>query len=385
MRHSLPRIIAERILTDCVESGQVAPGERLPTVRELEAHYAVSRTTVVHALAILEQQGRLVKRQGSGCYVSEPIVPPAGGLSAESDSPRLVAFIADYAETELMLHVHEGIDRACHTGGYHVLAANSQGDLVKEQQQVRRAVQAGCLAVVLVPVTRTRSQLRADYLLTEFTDLPIVLVDIAYPEQRRSQVVFDNYHAGYDLTRLLLREGHRRIAFMDTDRPDDPVMHTSTRERYKGYLDAMRAEGVTSRPEDRWVIADHPCLVNVTRYALPFLVDWRSRPDRPTALIAIDDTAAMQTIHLAKQLGIVVPDQLRLVGFDNTATARTFYPPFPTTTPDFRKAGELAAEIAIRQIGDPAETQAIYVLPAPILERTALDLEHWPLSTITTD
>lgn len=58
MRRSVSRVVADAILADFVHGGTLKPGDRLPTVRELERLYDASRATIVHALSMLEQQGR---------------------------------------------------------------------------------------------------------------------------------------------------------------------------------------------------------------------------------------------------------------------------------------------------------------------------------------
>ena len=331
MRNSLPQQIARIILADHIESGRASPGERLPTVRELEQQYVTSRSTIVHALSILEQQGWMERRQGSGCFVIERPAP-------EEDPSRLLAYIANFAESELMLHAYKGIEQVCCNHGFHVLVANSQNDYDLERAHLERIISAGCRAAVIVPVTRRQSQMQTDYLLTAYPQLPIVLLDIAYPEQRRTQVVFNNYQAGYDMTELLLKEGHRRIAFMDVDQPQDTYMHFSTRERYRGYRDALRTAAVPFHADDRWIVSDRLPIADVAKAILPFLLSRCKPQERPTALIAIDDVTAVHTIQLAQQVGLIIPDDLSVAGFDNTSIARSFRPPFPTTSPDFRQA-----------------------------------------------
>lgn len=290
MRNSLPQQIAHRILADHIESGRATPGERLPTVRELEQQYVTSRSTIVHALSILEQQGWMERRQGSGCFVIER---PS---TEEGISSKLIAYVANFAESELMLHVYDGIEQVCRKHGFQVLVTNSQSDYDLEQAHLERIIAAGCQAAVIVPVTRRQSQMRTDYLLTAYPAFPIVLVDIAYPEQRRTQVVFNNYQAGYDMTELLLKEGHRRIAFMDVDQPQDTFLHFSTRERYRGYREALRNAAVPFQAEDRWIVSDRLPILDVAEAVLPFLLSRFVSQERPTALIAMDDVTAVHTI-----------------------------------------------------------------------------------------
>ncbi len=68
-------------------------------------------------------------------------------------------------------------------------------------------------------------------------------------------------------------------------------------------------------------------------------------------------------------MGLRVPDDLRVVGFDNLAVSRSFTPAFPTSNPDFVSAGRIAADALVRMIdGEPHEHWR-YVLPVPLLRR----------------
>jgi len=363
MRRSVSNIVADAILADFVHSGRLQPGDRLPPVRELEHLYDASRATIVHALSLLEQQGWVEKRHGSGCYVKQP------ETSRTPFSQNLIGFIARNTNTEVILRVYAGIERVARIHKMHVLVASSDDSCEFEREQIARLIRAGCSAIVLFPVTRTERQLREDYLKKEFLDFPIVLVDIAYPEQKRPQVVFDNYLLGYEMTEMLLHEGHRRIAFMDMEMGEEQLMHYSTRERYRGYLDALHHAGVPARAEDRWIIRGRLPGEDMSEEVMPFLREWKRCEQRPTAVIAIEDFCAMRTIEAAQTLGIHVPDELTVAGFDNLTIARSFNPPFPTSDPDFRRAGEVATRLALRQIRGSLTEPVIYMLPVPIKRR----------------
>jgi GntR family transcriptional regulator of arabinose operon len=359
---SISRNIADAILSDLLHSGQVQQGDKLPPVRELERRYNVSRATIVHALGLLEQQGWINRRQGSGCYV-------ARRAGERPTAQNLMGFIARNTNSEVILRVYAGIERIARLHGFNVLVASSDDSYTFERQQVDNLIRAGCAAIVLFPVTRTEAELREDYLKREFTDFPIVLVDIAYPEQKRSQVVFDNYLLGYEMTEMLLREGHRRIAFMDIEKGAQPFMHYSTRERYRGYLDALRHAGISPDPEDHWVMRSHLPGEDMIEEVEPFLRRWQQMDSRPSAVIAIEDFCAIHTIQLAKHLGIRVPEELTVVGFDNLSVARNFHPAFPTSDPDFRRAGEIAARLALQLARGTLSEPVIYMLPVSIKRR----------------
>jgi GntR family transcriptional regulator of arabinose operon len=363
MKRSLPQRIALAIVAEYLETGFLEAGDRLPTVRELERSFQVSRNTILQALSFLEQQGYVYRKHGSGVFVAHQS-PPAQG------SVPLIGFVGPNVYADLMLRVYEGVEQVARLHGMHVVVGSTSNDYQIERWQVSKMVQAGCQAVVLFPCTRTKSQLRQDYLKSEFLDTPIVLVDTAYPEQERPQVVFDNYRAGYEMTQLLLHEGHRHIAFMDFARHGDDWVHYSTRERYRGYVDALKQAGITPQEQYHWIIWDkHFAVDNVQPDIRNLLELAKHQTPRPSAVIAIEDAMAVQTIVLAQEMGFAVPEQLRVVGFDDLLVAHMFRPEFPTTAPDFRRAGELAAELAIRLIRGEKLPPLVYILPVPIRRR----------------
>lgn len=369
MKISLPHRIALAIVSDYMETGYLKAGDRLPPVRALERRYGVSRNTVLHALSLLEQQGYVYRKHGAGVFVQTVSSAPAPTVP-------LLGLAGPNIYADLMLRVYEGVEKVARLHQMHVVVGSTGNDYHLERWQVARMVELGCQAIILFPCTRTESQLRQDYLKSEFPNTPIVLVDTAYPEQGRPQVVFDNYRAGYEMTQLLLQEGHERIAFMDFARREDSWMHYSTRERYRGYLDALKMAGMTLMPEHHWVIWDKHFAVDDVRSEIEqFLRKWLTEVHPPTAVIAIEDAIAVQTVLIAQDMGIHVPEQLCVVGFDDLPVARLFRPAFPTTAPDFRRAGELAADLAVRLIRGERLSSLVYMLPVPIRRRGAT-LKH---------
>src|SRR5262249_13704706 len=143
------------------------------------------------------------------------------------------------------------------------------------------------------------------------------------------------------------------------------------------YLDALRFARRPCRAEDRWGVSGLGIPPEAIRV---WLTAWRAQPERPTALIALEDRVAIQIVQQAQELGIRVPEELCITGFDNLAVGRSFSPPFPTTEPDFRRAGEIATRLAIQQMRGERMEPCIYMLPVPIRRRRAAH-DHRPSAT----
>ena len=154
-----PGQVAKRILAQIIEGGGLCSGEQLPSVRELTNRLGVSTTSVVNALSVLQAQGLVRKIHGVGCFVA--------GEAVESDEENheSIAFIMPNVMTTGCLgRVYAGVERAARAHGYDLVTATAHYDYAVEQGLVERFVAGGCKGIVMNPVTRTRPQLKSDYL-----------------------------------------------------------------------------------------------------------------------------------------------------------------------------------------------------------------------------
>lgn len=375
MRPLLYQTIAERIVQDCIERGGLRPGDRLPSITQLQRQFSVSRNTVWQALSMLGQKGVLENRQGSGCYVADPWHTRGVGRQ------NLIGFLASHIHCEIMTNLFSGIERTAQRYGMHVMVMNSEREYDRERLHVHEAVQAGCVAIIMAPVMRTIAQLAHDYLNTELLDFPIVLVDMADPSHKRTKVVFNNYQSGLEMTELLIRKGHRRIATMHFAHARGAYVSRSLDDRYAGYREAMRQAGLQVYKEDHWPVrfymGDH--LDECTA----LLRQWCNQSPRPTAIIATEDYIAVSMSIAARRMGIVVPDDLLIVGFDNLPIARSFDPPFPTSNPDFHAMGVQAVHLVLQRASGRLDPDVTCILPAPIIERTRVSTSQEYLDTRT--
>jgi LacI family transcriptional regulator len=189
---------------------------------------------------------------------------------------------------------------------------------------------------------------------------PIVAVD---PHTGTSELpTIDSYNLrGAQLaTEHLLELGHRRIAML-TGRPD----LQSAQLREQGYRQAMAAAGVPVEEQLVPVGAYDPAVsVDPARELL-------SVADPPTAIFAANDVSAIATIEVAAELGLQVPGDLSVVGFDNIPESALCSPPLTTVEQPIRKMGQHAVELLLALIrGDPAETTHITLATNLILRQS---------------
>ena len=345
------------------------PGERLPTERALETHFGVSRATISRALSVLTAEGWIKTRRGSGAFVADRRAEPSSDF-------RPIGFIAPYLppkeelQNPVLQRIGFGVERRASELGYQAITASSQFSMEHEAKLIDQFIQMGVSGIILYPTysPRPRCSDHTDPLAQRWREFPIVLTDIGSAHWGRSMVQIDNFRLGHDLTVALLRNGHRNIVFLHTDKAR---LHNSVTDRQRGWEAALLRAGTTIPPSYRgWPAEEfsHPEGLEESDADLLATALLQLSP-RPDAVIAWDDPAAIALILALGRQGIAVPEQIRVAGFDNYEAGRFFHPTFPTTAPDFIRLGETAVDLLDEQLNSPRCAPRTLLLSATILSR----------------
>ncbi|HKN98779.1 MAG TPA: LacI family DNA-binding transcriptional regulator [Pseudonocardiaceae bacterium] len=170
-------------------------------------------------------------------------------------------------------------------------------------------------------------------------DAPIVAVDPHTGPTDLPTIDSDNLRGAQLATEHLLALGHTRIGML-TGRAD----LQSARLREEGFRQALAAAGV---PVDESLVEPGAYDAGVSADSAIRLL---SRPDRPTAVFAANDITAIATVETAHTLGLRVPDDLSVVGFDNVPESALSSPPLTTVHQPIREMGQSAIDMLIRLI-----------------------------------
>ncbi|MGB3735084.1 MAG: LacI family DNA-binding transcriptional regulator [Ilumatobacter sp.] len=189
---------------------------------------------------------------------------------------------------------------------------------------------------------------------------PVVAVDPHLGASTVPSVDSQNFEGAQAATRHLLDLGHRRIGFL-AGRSD----LESARRREAGYRSALADAGVSF----------DPTLIQAGGFTeetseVPALT-LLSLADRPTAIFAANDLSAIQVLRTATQLGLSVPDDLSVVGFDNIPESAMTDPPLTTVDQSIQSLGEEAVRILVDLIERPdrAGRVAHTTLPTSLVVR----------------
>lgn len=189
-------------------------------------------------------------------------------------------------------------------------------------------------------------------------NLPTVLIE--FPNTRLNSVEIDDVAGGRMVAEYLVAKGHRRIAFLgDTDLPEYAIHPVSL--RLVGFRQGLQEAGITL--EDAFVRLA-PYTMEQTRQAAITLLNM---PSPPTAIFAATDFQALSVIKVARQLGVRIPEQLAVIGFDDLDMAE--YADLTTVRQHLDESGRLAIEILLAHIADNSRPVQHIKLPLAIVER----------------
>lgn len=190
---------------------------------------------------------------------------------------------------------------------------------------------------------------------------PIVAVDPHTGQSDLPTIDSDNERGAELAVTHLLDLGHRRIAML-TGRPD----LESARLRERGYRKALTAAGV---PVDEVLVRVGAYDPDASKESARCLL---SEPDPPTAVFAANDVSAIATIEVAAELGLRVPDDLSVVGFDNIPESALCSPPLTTVEQPIREMGQRSIELLVRLIqGEDVDNTHLTLTTALVVRRSA--------------
>nr|WP_281358926.1 LacI family DNA-binding transcriptional regulator [Flexivirga aerilata] len=189
--------------------------------------------------------------------------------------------------------------------------------------------------------------------------LALVVVDpIGTVSKSVVSISATNWAGGRAATEHLISLGHRRIGFVD-----GPPTSLPARERLHGYTSALIDHGIEPSPELR---AGDLYAVEQARHAGHQLL---ALPDRPTAIFASSDASALGTLRAATERGLAVPDDLSIVGFDDTIMARWAPVPMTTVRQPLAAMGKVAVERVVALAEDPGAFAHPFQLETELIVR----------------
>ncbi|MGJ5640644.1 LacI family DNA-binding transcriptional regulator [Formosa sp. S-31] len=254
-----------------------------------------------------------------------------------------------------------GIEETARNAGYNVIISQSYDEYeieVNNSEALYNSRIAGLISSLAME-TQNYEHFK------KFIDqgIPVVFVDRVPDLFNVYKVIIDNYSAGYNATKHLIEQGCTRIAHFAGLQHRMVFQH-----RKQGYLNALKEHNIAV--DENLIIHFKSLSLEEGKKATKTLLKSETPPD---GIFSANDTAAVGAIMSAKKLGVKIPDDLCIIGFNNDPIATIVDPPLSTIKHPARKMGELSALRVLNHTHDNTITKVseISMLKTEVLVRAS--------------
>jgi LacI family transcriptional regulator len=283
-------------------------------------------------------------------------LPNSAARALRSRRTRMVGAIIPTLNHAIYAKEVESLNNRLRHSGYSLVITTSDYRLDSELEQARILLERGIEALVLVGDEHDPKL----YRLVADQEVPYINTYVYKPEQRHACVGFDNRLAGRKLANHLIDFGHRTIGMIG----GISYHNDRARERILGVREALLENGLELPGR---LLTEKPYDIASGREALRYMLA-ASQP--PTAIVCGSDVLAFGALAECQAIGLRVPDQLSIVGFDNLEFAAHLTPPLTTIEVPAEKMGERAADFLIRQLAGDRQLEFIELEANLILRGT---------------
>lgn len=324
-----------------IASGELKPHDPLPTQIELAKEYNTSEITSRRALSDLVQEGYVYRIRGKGSFIQENLTASPGAKQIPS------IYFAHQNQINNFDHpffsdMFEGIKEVCDENGmgFHLW------DIGKEYKLPENP-DAGI--ILLTTDAFDLSRLTA----WQQEGRKLITVHFYYPHLGIPYVIVDNLTGGFLATQHLLSLGHRRIGVIITG---NSIMEINQEFslRLQGYKLALSQHQIAFDPRLIAIMSGDGERLDMGYDGFKQLMELE---DPPTAIFATSDYKAIGAIEAARSMGMHIPEDISIIGYDDVKVSQYIYPPLSTVSQNTKKLGERAAELLLFELKDGRNQQ----------------------------
>jgi len=286
-------------LQDRIEQGYYSTNDKIPTESELVKLSGLSRATVRQALRNLENDGFIVRKKRVGSFVRR--------LKKSSNNIQTVGLLVPDIRSGYAPILARGAEDEAIKNDISLILCNTDDTPRQASYHIERLIKLSVSGVIYIPVAATDKKNLQVIDRLKKANIPIVLADRGIQDSNLDFVTTNNFEGSRQITQHLIDKGHKHIAFLSNK------LYSTEKLRYSGFISKIKDEGLTI--DKRITILDKSAF-NVNNYLNHAHQILKNRK-KFTAVYAGHDRIALLFYTAAKKLGLSVPEDFSIVGYDN--------------------------------------------------------------------
>ncbi|MDR0671913.1 MAG: GntR family transcriptional regulator [Oscillospiraceae bacterium] len=338
-----------------IEENDLTAGEKFYSETELCEIHHVSRQTVRQALAVLERQNILTKKHGSGTFVQTTRHEKANAIPT-------VGVIATYFSDYIFPSIVTGIERELAKNNMAMQLTTTHNHVAEETRALQAMLAQGVDGLIVEPSksglpnpnTALYDEIRA-------RGIPLIFFNAKYPQSDFPLIAMDDKEAGRCAAEHLISLGHTSVsALLVFDDYQGQL-------RYKGFVECLMAHGLPI-PEERvlWFsTGEWDELFAVSKERVTAMLS------ASTAVMCYNDKIAVELLDFCKKAGIRVPEDMSVVGIDDSSLAERCEVPLTSVSHPKQKLGEKSAALLLEMIKTGAQSDQSYLYKPRLIVRAS--------------
>ncbi len=228
-------------------------------------------------------------------------------LNLKNSRTNTIGLIVPEVEHHFFSKIISGIEDVAYDNNYNVLVVQSNESYLREVLNSQTLLGNRVDGMLVSFSKETKDFAHFQQIIDN--DIPIVFYDRGVDTLKADNVVVDDYTGAFDAVKHLIDRGCKRIAFYSA-----PQHLLLGKDRLQGYIDALEKQGFNY---DKNLV--YPC--DTFESAIKISNSVLKKVDRPDGIFAVNDLTALGVMKVAKKMGINIPQELKIVGFENSKSA----------------------------------------------------------------
>lgn len=310
------------------------------TIKEVAETAGVSTATVSHVINNTRHVETTTRQSVEQAMQELGYQPNSLARSLRSGETKTIGLVVPDVYNLFFADMARRIENLGYANGYSVILCNSDNNLAKQHNYIKTLITKQIDGVIFISAGESNEDLQklAD------SRTPIVVADRVVPLSLADVVLLDNEQGGYEACKHLLDLGHKKIACITGPSDVSPSM-----QRASGYRRALKEAGIEA-PAEYVIPGDFTVFGGSESMSRLMKLD-----ERPTAVFVSNDMMAMGAVTAARRLGLHVPEDVSIIGFDDIELARAFNPTLTTMAQPMQEMADIATSRLIAKMNSGEE------------------------------
>ncbi|AUW06471.1 MULTISPECIES: substrate-binding domain-containing protein [Vibrio] len=333
----------------------------MATMKDIAKLAGVSTSTVSHVINKTRfVSEEISERVNNAAKELNYYAPSALARSLKVNRTKTIGMLVTTSTNPFFGEVVKGVERSCYQKGYSLILCNTEGDNERMRESINTLLQKRVDGLILMCSSLEGERIDV---FERYPDIPVVVMDWG-PMLFTSDKIQDNsLRGGYLAAKYLIDCGHKEVGCIT-----GPLIKHQAQMRYEGYKRAMLEAELEFNAN--WIVeSDFECEGGYQ--AFKKMVE---RGPLPSSIFVSNDMMAMGVINAANELGIQIPEQLSIIGYDDIHIAKFMSPSLTTIHQPKYRLGQAAVETLLRKLDEKSDEAQVVQLEPTLVERNSVRL-----------